>query len=55
MDKNLFEWLQICKKFCHDRRFTLLFVNSSDFGYEDEDGGLHHVYAEELLDLLKQK
>ena len=32
--------------------FTLLFVNSDDFGFEDKEEGLHHVYAEELINWL---
>lgn len=54
MDKNLYEWLQICKAFCNKKGYKLLFVNSDNFGFEDKKGGLHHIYAEELIDYLKE-
>ena len=53
MDKNLSDWTEICKKFCHDRGYTLLFVNSDNFGFSDDKEELHHVYAEELTEWLK--
>lgn len=55
MDKNLQEWFQIYKAFCQKKDYKLLFVNSNDFGYEDKNGGLHHIYADELIDLLKEE
>lgn len=52
MDKNLREWTEICTEFCRQKGYTLLFVNSNDFGFEDTKGQLHHVYAEELVNFL---
>ena len=52
MDKNLKEWTEICVEFCKQKGYKLLFVNSNNFGFEDEKGQLCHVYADELLTLL---
>ena len=32
---NKEQWEEICKEFCKQKGYTLLFVNDSDFGYED--------------------
>ena len=52
---NKEQWEEICKEFCKQKGYTLLFVNDSDFGYEDQEEGLHHVYAEELYSMLGGK
>lgn len=49
---NYEQWYEICKEFCKQKRFKLLFVNSDNFGFEDKEERLHHVYAEELVNWL---
>lgn len=53
MKKSNFEqWEEICKEFCKQKGYKLLFVNNTDFGYMDNEEGLHHVYADELALML---
>ena len=52
-DQNYEEWKQICEIFCKKIGAELLFVNSDSFGYEDKDGRLIHMYADELEQYLK--
>ena len=47
------EWEAVCKKFCEKIGAELLFVNNDNFGYEDKDGNLVHMYASELEQYLK--
>ena len=47
------DWVDVCKAFCNKIGAELLFVNDSDFGYEDKNGNLVHMYADELEDYLK--
>ena len=54
-DKNFIEWQQICKEFCKQRGFELLFVNSDNFGFQDKKGNLVHMYANELVEYLKNE
>ena len=51
-EQNYIEWYEICKEFCKQKGFKLLFVNSNNFGFEDKEEGLHHVYADELVNWL---
>lgn len=46
-------WEECCKNFCRQRNFTLLFVNAGDFGYQTPEGGLVHMYADEMKDYLE--
>lgn len=52
-DKNYLEWHQVCEAFCKKIGAELLFVNSDSFGYEDKNGNLIHMYADELEQYLK--
>ena len=52
MSKKLQEWTEICEKFCKDRNYKILFVKPDSFGFEDDKGKLHHLYAEELMAVL---
>ena len=51
-EQNYNEWYEICKEFCKQKGFKLLFVNSDNFGFADKNDNLHHVYAEELISWL---
>lgn len=48
------EWKEICKEFCRKQNATLLFVNNGSFGMETADGNLHHIYVDELVEILKR-
>ena len=52
-EQNLKEWTEICIEFCRQKGYKLLFVNDTDFGYEDQNERLHHVYTDELVGILK--
>ena len=52
-DKAYLEWYQVCEAFCKKIGAELLFVNSDSFGYEDKNGNLIHMYADELEQYLK--
>ena len=45
MEKYMKEWEQICKEFCKQNNYELLFVNVDSFGFEDTQEQLHHVYC----------
>ena len=47
------EWKGICQAFCDKIGAELLFVNDDNFGYEDKNGNLVHMYADELEQYLK--
>ena len=47
------EWKQVCETFCKKIGATLLFVNDDNFGYEDKNGKMIHMYADELESYLK--
>ena len=49
------EWEEICKEFCKQIGAELLFVNDDNFGYQDKDGSLVHMYADELETYLKNR
>lgn len=53
MDKNFNEWQEICRVFCEQHGYTLLFVNTDNFGFEDDKGNLCHWNAEKLAEFLK--
>lgn len=53
MKSNYEEWEEICKEFCKQKGYELLFVNSNNFGFMDNKGELKHVYAKELALMLK--
>lgn len=53
MNSNFTEWEEVCKVFCKKIGAELLFVNSDNFGYQDKDGNLVHMYADELAEYLK--
>jgi len=53
LDKYMAEWESICQAFCKKIGAKLLFVNINNFGYEDKDGNLVHMYADELEQYLK--
>ena len=52
-DRAYLEWYQVCEAFCKKIGAELLFVNSDSFGYEDKNGNLIHMYADELEQYLK--
>lgn len=52
-EQYLKEWTEICEAFCKKIGAKLLFVNLDNFGYEDKDGNLVHMYADELEQYLK--
>lgn len=52
---NYEQWKEICQEFCRQKGFTLLFVNETDFGFEDKEEELHHVYVDELASWLGGK
>lgn len=54
-DNQMGEWRRICKEFCKRNGLTLLFVNNESFGAEDSDGNMHHVYIDELMEILKEE
>lgn len=49
------EWEEVCKEFCKQIGAELLFVNDDNFGYQDKDGSLVHMYADELETYLKNR
>ena len=49
------EWKQVCRKFCKANGYDLVFVNDTSFGFMDKDEHCHHVYVDELQDLLQNK
>lgn len=49
------EWKQVCKEFCKQIGAELLFVNDDNFGYEDKNGRLVHMYADELEGYLQKR
>lgn len=53
-EKLMRDWKNICKKYCEDRGYTLLFVNNSSFGYETKEGNLVHKYIDELKEEMEQ-
>lgn len=55
MDKNIKEWHEVCQKFCEDRGYELLFVNTDNFGFADKDGNLYHWDCYELAEYLKKE
>lgn len=51
-ENNMGEWKAICKEFAKKTNSTLLFVNDTSLGIEDENGNLRHIYIDELLEML---
>ena len=51
------EWELICRTFCRQRGYTLLFANADnmDLGFEDKDGHMWHIDADELAAMLGYK
>lgn len=49
------DWEWICNRFCKQNNYTLVFVNDNDFGFMDSEENVHHLYADELFELLKNK
>ena len=43
------EWELICKEYCKQKGYELLFVNEADFGYMDKNGNLVHKHYTQLL------
>lgn len=54
-DKNMSEWRQICKAFAKRIGATLLFVNDTGMGIEDQNGNLRHIYIDELMEMLDRR
>ena len=52
-DAYMEEWRSICEAFCKKIGAKLLFVNTDNFGYEDKNGNLVHMYADELEQFIK--
>lgn len=51
---NMDEWKWICRVFCRKHNAKLLFVKEDSFGMEMEDGSLHHIYMDELVEILER-
>lgn len=49
------EWTSICKAYCKKVGAELLFVNIDNFGCQMPDGSLHHIYADELAEILSKE
>lgn len=51
------EWEKICKAFCKEQGYTLLFSNAGnmDCGVEDKDGHMFHLYADEMASIMGYK
>ena len=43
------EWRSVCREYCRQNGYTLLFVNEDSFGYEDKNGNMIHKYVDELV------
>lgn len=53
-EKLMGDWKDICKKYCEDKGYILLFVNNSSFGYETKGGNLVHKYIDELKEEMEE-
>lgn len=52
VDRKLQEWEKICKEFCRQQGYDLVFVKSDNFGYVDKNGNMVHLYVDELASIL---
>ena len=44
------DWEMVCKEYCKQKGYELLFVNDADFGYIDNSNNLVHKYSTQLLE-----
>lgn len=54
-EKYMEEWGSICRAYCKKVNAKLLFVNVDSFGAEFPDGSHRHIYADELVELLRRE
>ena len=47
------DWNNICKAFAKKHNAELIFVNETSCGIQTPDGQLHHIYIDEMAEMLK--
>lgn len=47
-------WTKTCESWCQKTGVQLIFVNTENysFGYQDSDGALYHIFADELAEII---
>lgn len=48
------EWKAVCKEYCKQNNYELLFIRDDSFGFETPSGQMIHMYADELQAALSE-
>ena len=52
-EEQMPDWTEICNAFAKKMDAELLFVNNTSCGLQYPDGSLHHIYVDEMMEILE--